>query len=306
MRTSSSERFSACIPQANTPAPASGWRPFSASCSGMGDASGPKGKWARERCSSSRWRSPRRRPSMPGRSSEPMDRTPIQVLFIEDSEVDVELALRSLDQGGFEVSWDRVDLEEDLKRVLAASKPQAILSDFSMPRFDGIDALRLSKELAPGVPFIFLSGTIGEERAIEAMRLGATDYVLKNNMQRLGTVVKRALSEVGERERVRIAEEERVRLVQILEATSDYVCMTDPAGTITYLNAAGRKLIGAAESEGAGKSVSEVYPAWVRELIEREAKVVASREGVWAGETAILSADGTEIPVSQVIITHRG
>src|SRR5947199_199186 len=113
-----------------------------------------------------------------------------------------------------------------------------------MPRFDGVDALRLAKELAPHVPFIFLSGTIGEERAIEAMRLGATDYVLKNNMRRLGMVVRRALSEVGERERIRIAEEERARLVQILEATSDYVCMTDPAGTITYLNAAGRKLTG--------------------------------------------------------------
>ncbi len=236
----------------------------------------------------------------------PMDRTRIQVLFVEDSEVDVELALRSLEQGGFEVSWDRVDIEEDLKRALGSAKPQAILSDFSMPRFDGIDALRLSKELAPDVPFIFLSGTIGEERAIEAMRLGATDYVLKNNMRRLGTVVRRALSEVGERERIRVAEEERARLVQILEATSDYVCMTDPAGTMTYLNAAGRKLIGAPDSQGVGKSAGEIYPAWAREVIEREGTPAASRDGVWNGETAILGADGTEIPVSQVIIAHRG
>jgi len=235
-----------------------------------------------------------------------MDRTRIQVLFVEDSEVDVELALRSLEQGGFEVSWDRVDIEEDLKRALGSAKPQAILSDFSMPRFDGIDALRLSKELAPDVPFIFLSGTIGEERAIEAIRLGATDYVLKNNMRRLGTVVRRALSEVGERERIRVAEEERARLVQILEATSDYVCLTDPAGTITYLNAAGRKLIGAPDSQGVGKSAGEIYPAWAREVIEREGTPAASRDGVWNGETAILGADGTEIPVSQVIIAHRG
>src|SRR5436190_20081479 len=182
------------------PAPASGSRPCSASCTGTAGASGPKGKSARGPFSSSRSRSPRR-PPMRGRSGRrPMDSTRIQVLFIEDSEVDVELALRSLEQGGFEVSWDRVDLEEDLKRALGSSKPQAILSDFSMPRFDGVDALRLAKELAPHVPFIFLSGTIGEERAIEAMRLGATDYVLKNNMRRLGTVVRRALSEVGERE----------------------------------------------------------------------------------------------------------
>src|SRR5712671_6277211 len=306
MPTSFSGRFSACIPQPSTPAPASGSRPCSASCTGMAGASGPKGKSARGPCSSSRWRSPGRRLPLPSRSRKRlMDRTPIQVLFIEDSEVDVELALRSLEQGGFEVSWDRVDLEEDLKRVLSASKPQAILSDFSMPRFDGIDALRLSKELAPGVPFIFLSGTIGEERAIEAMRLGATDYVLKNNLRRLSTVVRRALSEANERRRILIAEEERARLVQILEATSDYVCMTDPAGMITYLNAAGRKLIGAPEPGGAGKSVGEIYPAWARDLIEREGKSVASREGVWTGETTILGADGTEIPVSQVIIAHR-
>jgi diguanylate cyclase (GGDEF)-like protein/PAS domain S-box-containing protein len=235
-----------------------------------------------------------------------MDKTPIQVLFVEDSEVDVELALRSLEQGGFQVSWESVDLEEDLKRVLASSRPQAILSDFSMPRFDGVDALRLAKELAPGVPFIFLSGTIGEERAIEAIRLGATDYVLKDNMRRLSTVVRRALSEAGERERIRAAEEERARLVQILEATSDYVCMTDPTGTIIYLNTAGRKLIGAPESEGVGKPVGEIHPAWARELIEREGTPAASRAGVWHGETAILGADGAEIPVSQVIIAHRG
>src|SRR5439155_18981146 len=306
MPTSFSERFSACIRQPSTPAPASGLRPYSASCTGTGGASGPKGKSAREPCFSSRWRSLGRRLPLPSRSRKrPMDRMPIQVLFIEDSEVDVELALRSLEQGGFEVSWERVDLEEDLRRVLSASKPQAILSDFSMPRFDGIDALRLVKELAPGVPFIFLSGTIGEERAIEAMRLGATDYVLKNNMRRLGTVVKRALSEVGERERIRVAEEERARLVQILEATSDYVCMTDPSGTVSYLNAAGRKLIGA-PSGGVGRSAGEIYPSWARELIERQGMPAASRAGVWNGETALLGADGTEIPVSQVIIAHRG
>ena len=235
-----------------------------------------------------------------------MDKTPIRVVFIEDSEPDVRLALRALEQGGFDVSWQRAEGEEDLKRALVSSTPHAIISDFSMPRLDGVQALRLAREVAPGVPFIFLSGTIGEERAIEAIRLGATDYVMKNNLRRLGPAMRRALADLAERERVRVAEEERERLVQILEATTDYVCMTDPAGTITYLNAAGRKLIGAPESEGVGKSVGEIYPAWALELIEREGTPAASRAGVWNGETAILGADGTEIPVSQVIIAHRG
>jgi len=125
-------------------------------------------------------------------------------------------------------------------------------------------------------------------------------------MRRLSTVVQRALSEAAEREHIRGAEEERARLVQILEATSDYVCMTDLAGTITYLNAAGRRLIGKPDSEGVGRPVGEIHPAWARELIEREGTPAASRAGVWNGETAILGADGTEIPVSQVIIAHRG
>src|SRR5207245_5723251 len=128
-----------------------------------------------------------------------------------------------------------VQAEEELKRALSSYRPQAILSDFSMPGFDGMEALRLAKEMAPGVPFIFVSGTIGEERAIEAIRLGATDYVLKDNMRRLGTSVRRALAEAAERERARAVEEERARLVAVLEATSDYVGMYDTEGRIIQL-----------------------------------------------------------------------
>ena len=235
-----------------------------------------------------------------------MDRMPIQVLFIEDSEIDVELALRSLEQGGFDVSWECVQVEEELKRALSSHRPQAILSDFSMPGFDGMEALRLAKEMAPGVPFIFVSGTIGEERAIEAIRLGATDYVLKDNMRRLGTSVRRALSEASERERVRIAEEERARLVQVLEATSDYVGISEPSGKIIYMNAAGRKLTGAPESGDIGKSTIDIHPQWASERVEGEGRRAAERDGLWHGESALLGADGTEIPVSQVITAHKG
>ncbi len=235
-----------------------------------------------------------------------MDRMPIQVLFIEDSEIDVELALRSLEQGGFDVSWECVQVEEELKRALSSHRPQAILSDFSMPGFDGMEALRLAKEMAPGVPFIFVSGTIGEERAIEAIRLGATDYVLKDNMRRLGTSVRRALSEASERERVRIAEEERARLVQVLEATSDYVGISEPTGKIIYMNAAGRKLTGTPESGDVGKSTIDVHPQWASERVEGEGRRAAERDGLWHGESALLGADGTEIPVSQVITAHKG
>ena len=116
----------------------------------------------------------------------------LRLLFVEDSENDVELALGALRRDGLEALWQRVDSEVAMRQALATFMPEAILSDFSMPHFDGLSALRLAREMAPDLPFIFLSGTIGEERAIEAIRLGAIDYVLKDNMRRLGTSIKRA------------------------------------------------------------------------------------------------------------------
>ena len=230
---------------------------------------------------------------------------PINVLFVEDSEIDVELELRALQRDGLEVLYQRVDSEVALREALGKVLPDAILSDFSMPGFDGLRALSLSREIAPRVPFIFVSGTIGEERAIEAIRNGATDYVLKNNLRRLPTSVRRALGEAAERERVRVAEAERARLVEIMEATTDYVGMSDPDGRQIYLNAAGRKLVGLPEEEVQGKHIFAIYPEWARRVIEEEARPAALRDGAWQGETAMLAPDGSEVPVSQVIIAHR-
>jgi diguanylate cyclase (GGDEF)-like protein/PAS domain S-box-containing protein len=230
---------------------------------------------------------------------------PVNVLFVEDSQDDVELELRALERDGLQILSQRVDSEGALRQALATMLPDAILSDFSMPGFDGLQALKLSRELAPRVPFIFVSGTIGEERAIEAIRQGATDYVLKNNLRRLSTSVRRALAEAGERERVRVAEAERARLVEIMEATSDYVGMSDPDGRQIYLNAAGRKMVGIPENEVPGKRIFEIYPAWARRISEEEARPAAARDGIWQGETAMLAPDGSEVPVSQVVIAHR-
>jgi diguanylate cyclase (GGDEF)-like protein/PAS domain S-box-containing protein len=234
-----------------------------------------------------------------------MDTASVDVLFIEDSADDVELALRALSRDGLAATFNRVESADGLRRALANVVPDVILSDFSMPHFDGIHALRLARELAPAVPFIFVSGTIGEEVAIEAIRCGATDYVLKNNLRRLGTAVKRALAEAAERRRILKAEEERAQLVEMLEATTDYVAITDPHGRIVYLNAAWRAL---AQTHGADLSdqrLIDLHPAQLREMFLEQALPASMREGIWQGEAAVLAADLSEIPVSEVIITHR-
>ncbi len=121
----------------------------------------------------------------------------LRVLFIEDVEADAVLAARELKRSGMQVESRRVDREEDLRRELAEFRPQIILSDFNMPQFDGMAALAVSRQAAPEVPFIFVSGTLGEEYAIRALRNGATDYVLKTNLVRLPPAVERALTEAA-------------------------------------------------------------------------------------------------------------
>jgi diguanylate cyclase (GGDEF)-like protein/PAS domain S-box-containing protein len=141
----------------------------------------------------------------------------LRILVVEDSPADAELAVRELRQSGLALEFLRVANEESFRRALEEFQPQLILSDFSMPGFGGLAALDLAREKLPDVPFVFVSGTIGEDRAVEAMRRGATDYVLKDRMYRLVPVIRRALQEAGERAARRRAELWRDRQNRILE-----------------------------------------------------------------------------------------
>ncbi|HEY4370437.1 MAG TPA: EAL domain-containing protein [Burkholderiales bacterium] len=123
----------------------------------------------------------------------------ISILMVEDSKADAELTTRELKRAGVNCTIRRVDTSGDFRSALHAKKPDLILSDFTMPRFDGMSALALAWQLCPDVPFIFLSGTIGEEYAIRALKNGAADYVLKGNLIRLPSAVERAIADVKTR-----------------------------------------------------------------------------------------------------------
>jgi diguanylate cyclase (GGDEF)-like protein len=114
---------------------------------------------------------------------------------------------------GMDVVSHRVDTEPAMREALSTFRPDVVLSDFSLPGFDGLSALKIALEAAPDVPFIFVSGTIGEERAIEAVRQGAVDYVLKTNLSRLGPVITRALTEAATRRQI-------ARLTRVLRMLS--------------------------------------------------------------------------------------
>ena len=128
-----------------------------------------------------------------------MTQAAIRLLLIEDNPLDAELEVRELKRAGLLVDHQRVDCEPDCRQAIEQFKPQVIVSDFAMPNYDGMSALALARELCPHVPFIFVSGTLGEDYAIRALKNGATDYVLKTNLVRLPPAIERALADAEQR-----------------------------------------------------------------------------------------------------------
>jgi signal transduction histidine kinase/FixJ family two-component response regulator len=124
---------------------------------------------------------------------------PLRVLHLEDDVRDTELVQATLEGEGIQSELTRVESQQDFLAALKRESLDLILADYTLPSFDGLSALRIAQQHLPDVPFIFVSGTLGEDVAIEALKTGATDYVLKTRLARLGPAVNRALRETGER-----------------------------------------------------------------------------------------------------------
>ena len=152
---------------------------------------------------------------------------PLRILLLEDSPLDAELAERQLRRGGLEPTIKRVTSEARFRSEVVSGDFDLIVADYHLPDFNGVKALEIAHELAPDIPFIFMSGSIGEERAIEALRHGASDYIIKDRPQRLSAAVRSALEQRSEREARRrmqdalIESEQRFHFVAI--ATRDVI-----------------------------------------------------------------------------------
>ncbi len=143
----------------------------------------------------------------------------LRVLLAEDSEDDVVLITRELKKNGFDPIIERVETSQSMSKALKDIKWDVIISDYVMPHFSGLDALKLRKKKNIDLPFIVVSGKIGEETAVEAMKAGATDYIMKNNLGRLGPAIKRELEEYKiKQERKKVKKELRESLKKLEEA----------------------------------------------------------------------------------------
>jgi DNA-binding NtrC family response regulator len=124
----------------------------------------------------------------------------LRVLLLEDSETDAELIRFALQDAIPGLLLKRVDTRDDFERAIKDFSPQVVLSDYVVPGFDGLSALKLFRNIHPDLPFLFVTGALGEELAVDLLRAGATDYILKDRMSRLPSAVFRALEELREKE----------------------------------------------------------------------------------------------------------
>ncbi len=229
----------------------------------------------------------------------------LRVLLLEDREADAKLVVRELERAGLDPLWERVETEEDFVRHLDPA-PDLILADYSLPQFDALQAVRLVRGRSLDTPFIIVSGTIGEERAAEAMREGADDYLLKDRLGRLGRAVSNAV------ERYRLAAAERRAATQMrlqvaaMTAAADAIVITDRDGTIRWVNPAFTQLTGYESGEALGRNPrflkSDRQPPEVyRKLWET---ILAGH--TWRGELVNRRKDGSCYEELQSITPVRG
>ncbi|HEY3416677.1 MAG TPA: response regulator, partial [Armatimonadota bacterium] len=180
---------------------------------------------------------------------------PLRVILIEDNVDDALLIEATLEEGDFAPNIHRLESEAALRAALAEGPWDIVISDYRLPHFNGLAALRIVREADADLPFILLSGVVGEEITVEAMRAGAGDFILKDHLVRLAPAVRRELKEAENRRERRQAEEDRQRLLAevqrrateldaTLSSIADGVTIYDNDGNVVHLNATAQRLTG--------------------------------------------------------------
>jgi PAS domain-containing protein len=205
--------------------------------------------------------------------------------MIEDQAEDAELLLREMRRGGLNILSSRVETEIEFQEALDNFEPDLILSDYTLPAFRGPVALQIARLRRPHIPFIFVSGTIGEERAIDALRQGAVDYVLKDSRARLVPAIERALREAKERtagrrtEEALRASEERFR--SIADATQEWIWEIDAGGTLTFCSPAIESILGTSRAALIGKNFLDFMLPATRQTVEEILRRNPREKGAW-------------------------
>jgi PAS domain S-box-containing protein len=208
---------------------------------------------------------------------------PLRVLILEDHETDAELMVYELHQAGYEPDWCRVDSEQDYLACLSPAL-DVILADYTLPQFNAMRALNLLKDRGMDIPFIIVTGTVGEEVVAECMRQGATDYLLKDRLGRLGSAVERALQEKllnDEKQRaVNALRENEEKYRSLFESSPESITLVGLDGTILDCNEATAVIAGLPRSELVGKPFLDIgilQESDIPSIVERFTQIVGGK-----------------------------
>ncbi len=207
----------------------------------------------------------------------------MEILHLEDSSADAELTRERLRAEWPACQTRIVNTREAFEAAVQLGHFDLILSDFSLPGYNGLTALSYARAHSPRKPFIYLSGTIGEERAVAALKAGATDYVLKDQSARLIPAISAALAQAQLEEAQSRAEEKIREQASLLDKSREAICVLDAGGCVTYWNASAELLYGWTAAEAVGGNLREMlYAGDAVRFDIAYARVIAS--GEWRGE----------------------
>lgn len=221
---------------------------------------------------------------------------PLRILHLEDSAADAELVRGLLEDEGISCLVTCVKTKPDYQTELERGAFDLILSDYSLPRFDGLTALAMARERHPDKPVIVVSGTMGEEAAVESLKRGATDYVLKHQLARLPSAVKRAITEAKEFALRREAEEKIREQAALLDLAQDAILVRDLQDRVLYWNKGAERLYGWTGAEALGRNAAELLYEGESAALKRAQEQVLER-GQWTGELEQVKRDGKPIAV---------
>jgi PAS domain S-box-containing protein len=222
---------------------------------------------------------------------------PINLLVVEDSENDAQLLIQELRRGGYAPTHRRVETAEDLIKALRQPDWDLVVSDYSMPSFNGSDALKLFTEQKQNIPFIFVSGTQGEDAAVRMMKAGASDYIVKGNLSRFVPAVEREIESARLRRQKLQHELTTQHLAAIVNSSQDAIYSLNSYGTIVSWNPAAEEIYGYSAQEIMGRSIALLFPLTHRnELLETMA-YIGRGELASAYETQRRCKDGRNITV---------
>src|SRR2546427_80705 len=195
---------------------------------------------------------------MPAQSSNTTQNHDLRILHLEDNPMDAELVRVILASAGIKCTIKRIETREAFEDSIEREVWELIISDFTLPEFDGVSALGLVRKKEPELPFIFVSGTLGEESAVESLRQGATDYILKDRMLRLPASVRRAVQEAQVRTERRRDEQKIREQAVLLDRAHDAICLTDMEQRVRYWNKGADHIFGWSAQEILHQNLNEL------------------------------------------------